>query len=281
MSEDILDRFARGELSAEESRGLAEKALGDHNLFAELTSTAIARTELPNLRRAKRIWPRIAMFAAAAAVILGVILYTAQRKSRPVRLDAAISAPPILLARNADSNPAAYRGADTESRESRATGSIESIAGGIATIDLGSVDGLAKDSEVDVVRAGEAIGKARLTTVFRDHSRGEIAHGSPIRVSDQVRVPPVARLRAELDQIDAAMARGKAEKAMSIAQQASVEGFDPDLSRAEDLNNAGIIAEVHRDRGKAIELYQRALQANPSGQDRQAIEKNLRRVQVK
>ncbi len=210
-----------------------------------------------------------------------MILYTAQRKSRPARSDAAISAPPILLARNADSNPAAYRGPDTESRESRATGSIESIAGGIATIDLGSVDGLAKDDEVDVVRDGEAIGKTKLTTIFRDHSRGEIARGSPLHVNDQVRVPPVARLRATLDQIDAAMARGDAEKAMSIAQQASVEGFDPDLSRAEDLNNAGIIAELHRDHGKAIGFYQRALQAHPSAQDRQAIEKNLRRVQGK
>ncbi len=281
MSENILDRFARGELSAEESRDLAEKALGDHDLFAELTSTAIARTELPNLKRPQRIWPRIAIFAAAAAVILGVILYTTQRKSRPVKSDAAISAPPTLLARNADSNPAAYRGPDTESRESRATGSIESIAGGIAAIDLGSVDGLAKDDEIDVIRDGQAIGKIRLTTIFRDHSRGEIARGTSIRVNDQVPVPPVERLRATLDQIDAALARGEADKAMGVAQQASVEGFHADLSRAGDLNNAGVIAELHRDHGTAVEFYQRALQANPSGQDRQAIEKNLRRVQGK
>jgi len=281
MSEKILDRFARGELSAAASRDLAEKALGDHDLFAELTSTAIARTELPNLRRAKRIWPRIAICAAAAAaVILGVILYTAQRKSRPLRLDAAISVPPILLARNPDSNSATYRGSNTDSREPRAAGSIESVAHGIATIDLGSVDGLAKDDQIDVIRDGQAIGKIRLATIFRDQSRGEVANGSSIRLNDQVRVPPMARMLAILDQIDAAMGRGKSQEAMRIAQQASVEGLDADLASAEDLNNAGVIAELHGDRLKAIESYQRAARTNPSYEDRLAIDKNLARVKV-
>jgi hypothetical protein len=278
MSENIVDRFARGELSAAESRGLAEKALGDHDLFAELTSTAIARTELPNLGRAKRTWPRIAIFAAAAAVILGVILYTAQRKSQPVRSDAAISAPPILLAGNADSNPAIYRGSNTDSREPRAIGSIESVAHGIATIDLGSVDGLAKGDEIDVIRDGQVIGKTRLTTIFRDQSRGEVANGSSIRLNDQVRVPPVARMLAILDQIDAAMARGESQKALRIARQASVDGLDADLASAEDLNNAGVIAELHGDRLTAIKLYQRASQTSTSKADGRAIEKNLRRV---
>lgn len=277
MSEKILDRFARGELSPAEARELAEKALADHDLFAELTSTAIAKTALPIRRRPKLIWPRIAIFAAAAAVILGVVLYTARRNSRPATPDVAISTPPLLLARNADSNPTAYRGGDTESRESHATGSVEAIAGGVATIDLGSVDGLSKDAEVDVLRDGEDIGRIKLSTIFRDHSRGTIAQPSSLHVNDQVRVPPTARMRAILDQIDAALARGEEAKALSIAQQASAEGFDGDLSSAEDLNNAGVIAELHGDRQQAIRLYQRASQAGAS-QDRQAIEKNLRRV---
>jgi len=278
MSEKALDRFARGELSPAESRELAEKALGDRDMFAELTSTAIAITALPNRGRSKRKWPRIAIFVAAAAIILGVVLQMARRNSQPVGPDVAISAPPILLARNSDSNPATYRGANTESRESRATGSIESIADGVATVDLGSVDGLAKDAEVEVIRDGQVIGKTKLAMVFRDHSRGEIANGSPIRVKDQVRVPPLARLRAILDQIDAAMAREGPEKAMRVAQQASLEGFDADLSHAEDLNNAGVIAELHGDRLKAIRFYQRASQTGTSLENRQAIEKNLRRM---
>jgi hypothetical protein len=184
MSEEIVDRFARGELSPSESRDLAQQALGDHDLFDELTSTAIARHGLP-ARGRRLIWPRIAILSAAAAVILGVVLYAPRRNSQRVRPDVAITAPPILLARNADSNIATFRGADTDGRESRATGSIELISDGIATIDLGSLDGLAKDAEVDVIRSGKTIGKIKLTTIFRDHSRGEIASGSPARVRDR------------------------------------------------------------------------------------------------
>jgi tetratricopeptide (TPR) repeat protein len=278
MSDKLLDRFARGELSPAESRDLAQQALDDHDLYDELTSTGIARRGLATRGRKRISWPRSAIFLAAAAVIVGVVLRAPQRNSEPVKPDVAIAAPPALLARNGASNPATFRGADTESRESRATGSIGSIADGIATINLGSVDGLAKDAVVDVIRGGQATGHLKLTTVFRDHSRGEIASGASISVNDQIRVPPSARLRAILDQIDAALARGEAEKAMSIAQQASIESFDATLSSDEDLNNAGIIAELHGNRTKAVELYGRALQTNPSGQDRQAIEKNLARL---
>ena len=278
MSENMLDRFARGEVSPTESRELAQKALGDDDLFDELTATAIARHGLVTRKRKIITRPRIAILAAAAAVILAVVLYPLERNTRPVKPDVAILAPPILLARNADSNPAAYRGADTESRESRATGSIESIANGIATIDLGSVDGLAKDAEVDVVRDAQVIGQIKVSAIFRDHSRGEIVNGSSIRAKDQIRIQPLARLRANLDQIEAAIARGESEKAMSIVRQASVEGFEADLSNAEDLNDAGVIAELHGDKVKAIEFYQRASQTTASEQDRQAIEKNLRRM---
>jgi hypothetical protein len=282
MSKKLLDRFARGELSPAESRDLAQQALGDHDLFDELTSTAIARRGLATHGRKRITWPRIAIFAAAAAVlILGVVLRPPQRNSdperQPLRQSAAISAPPTLLARN-DANSSTFRGADTGSRESRAIGSIGSIADGIAAINLGSLDGLAKGAEVDVIRDGQAIGHVTLTTVFRDHSRGKIASGASIAVNAQVRVPPSARLRAILDQIDAMLARGEAEKAMRTAQQASIETFDAELSSGEDLNNAGVIAEIHGDPDKAGELYRRALQTSPSGQDRQAIENNLARL---
>lgn len=275
MSKKLLDRFARGELSPAESRELARKALGDDDLFDDLTATAIARRGLASRGRERIKWPRVAIFAAAAAaaVILAVML----RAPQPVRQAVTISTPPMLLARSGDSNTSAFRGTDTGSRGSHATGSIGSIAGGFATIDLGSLDGLAKDGEVDVIRGGQAIGHIKLTTVFRDHARGRVADGASIGLSDQVRVPPSTRLRAILDQINAALARGEPAKAMSIAQAAAIETY-AGLSSEEDLNNAGVIAELHGDPAKAGELYRRALQANPSGQDRQAIENNLTRL---
>jgi len=265
MSEK-LDRFAGGKLSPAESRELAQQALDDHALFDELTSAAVARRQIK--------WPRTALLAAAAAIVAGVALYVPQRKAAP-----AISSPPILLARNGDSNAGVFRGADADSREARATGLIGSIDGGIATLDLGSLDGVAKGAEVDVTRDGQLIGHIKLTTIFRDHSRGEVAGGVPVRPNDQVRVPPSARLRAVLDQIAAALARGESEKAMSLAQQAALDTFDADLSTRDDLNNAGVLAELHGDRSKAAALYGRALQTNPSAHDRQAIEANLARLE--
>jgi hypothetical protein len=275
MSKKLLDRFARGELSPAESRELAQQALDNHDLFDELTATAIARRGLETRGRKRIPWPRIAAFVAvAAAIIVGVLMRAPRRNLELVKQNVAISAPPTLLARNGDST--AFRGTDTESREPRVTGSIGSIAGGFATIDLGSLDGLAKDAELDVTRGGQPVGHIKLTTVFRDHSRGKIA--ASVGVNDQVRVPPSARLRAILDQMDAALARGEPERAMSMAQQASIETFDAELSGEGDLNNAGVIAELHGDPAKAGELYQRAIKAGPSEQHRQAIEKNLARL---
>jgi len=211
-------------------------------------------------------------------VILGVALYTTSRNAQLPRSDATISAPPILLARGADSNGVTFRGADPDSRPPRAAGFVESITDGSVTIDLGSLDGLEQGSEADVVRDGQVIGKIKLSTIFRNNSRGEIASGSPIRPRDQVRVPPAALLRGILDQIDAAIARGDAATAMKIAQQASVEVFDAASSSAEDWNNAGVIAELHGDKQKAIEFYERASQSHPSAENQQAIEKNLARL---
>jgi len=279
MSEKPLDRFARGELPPSESRDLAQRSLGDHDLFDELTSMAIARRGLAARGRKLITWPRIAIFAAAAAIIIGVALYAPHPNSEPVRTHTAISAPPTLLARSSDSNPTVFRGADAGSREPRATGSIGSIADGLATIDLGSLDGLAKGAEVDVIRGRQTVGHIKMTTIFRDHSRGQITGGESVRLNDQVRVPPTARLRAVLDRISAALARGEPENAMSIARQASLESFDAELSSDDDLNNAGVIAELHGNRTKAGELYRRALQTIPSGQDRRAIEKNLARLE--
>jgi hypothetical protein len=277
MNDEKLDRFARGELSRLESRELARKALDDPELFEELTQTSIARAALSNRVPRKPRWPRIAIGAIAASAILSVALYTISRNSS-AKSNAAISAPPILLARSADANGATFRGADPDSRPPRASGFVESTTDGSVTIDLGSVDGLTLGSEADVVRDDQIIGKIKLSNIFRDHSRGEIASGPPIRPRDQVRVPAAALLRGILDQIDAAIARGDAATAMKIAQQASPGAFDVASPRSEDWNNMGVIAELHGDKRKAIEFYERASQSDASAENRRAIEKNLARV---
>jgi hypothetical protein len=278
MNDEKLDRFARGGLSSLESRELARKALEDPELFEELTQTSIARAGLSHHVRRKLPWPRIVIGAIAASTILGVAMYTISRSSHPPKSEALISVSPILLARSADPNGATFRGADPDNRPPRASGFVESISGGSVTIDLGSVDGLTQGSEAEVIRDGRAIGKIKLSTIFRDRSRGEIASGPPIRLRDQVRVPAAALLRGVLDQIDAAISRGDTATAMKIAQQASLGAVDGTSASAEDWNNAGVIAELHDDKQKAIEFYERASQSQPSEEKRQAIEKNLVRV---
>jgi hypothetical protein len=273
---DQVDRFARGDLSSAEARTLAQKALDDADLFDELTDIAIARTARPGRQRAVVMWPRYAIVAAAAGVILAVGLYTSRPKP-PV----ATIVPPTFLARNTDANSSSFRGGDADTRAPKTIGAVQSIENNFATVDLGSLDGLAKGDQVELMRDGATIGKLTLTTIFRDHSRAEIAANGGVHSADQVRVPPGVYFRAILDQIDAATARGDSEGARRFGEQASIPDAVPDASAEQDLNNAGVIAELHGDTRRAIEFYRRALQAGPGPQDRAAIEKNLARVEAK
>jgi hypothetical protein len=274
MSEENLDRIARDELSPAEARVLAQEALDDRELFEQLTYLSVARAEL-----AKRPPPAqrrlLAIFAVAATVVLAVLLYPLARNV-PAHPQAAAYTPPILLARDADSSGADFRGVETDSREPRATGLIESIDGHTAVIDLGSLDGLAKGDELAVLRAGQVVGRIKIAVIFRDHARGEI-EGASLREHDQVRVSPAVNIRALLDEIEAAMTRGNPGAARNIAKNASVESFDVSLTDPDDLNNAGVMAELHGNRVKAGEFYQRALQRNLSARQRDAVEKNFAR----
>ncbi len=274
---DQLDRFARGDLSPAEARKLAQKALDDPDLFDELTGIAIARTARPRRPRTVLTWPRVAIMAAAAGVILTVALY-----SIPTKPPVTASFPPIFLARKTDVGSSSFRGADPSTRAPKAVGLVQSVENNFATVDLGSLDGFAKDDQVELMRDGASIGKLKLTTIFRDHSRGEIAASAAIRPADQVRVPAGVYLRAILDQIDAAAAQGDTESARRLAEQAVIEpNIDDGVSSAQDLNNAGVIAELHRDTRRAIEFYRRALQTDAGPQDREAIQRNLTRAQAK
>jgi hypothetical protein len=280
MSEEQLDRFARGELTPAESRDLAQQALDDPELFDELTSTALARTALRRSGRSRITWPRIAWIVAAAAavVILAVALYIPRRPSQLAPQTTAISSQPILLSQNSDST--AFRGGEPDSRAARATGSVIQAGDRVVTIGLGSLDGLAKGSEVELVRDGQAIGKLTLTTIFRDHARGLASPGTSVHVSDEVRIPPKMVLRAALDRIDALIARGDFEAARRIAEQVPGESADPVSMSPADWNNLGAIAELHGARVNARMFYERALRENPPPPARQSIKTNLARLKA-
>jgi hypothetical protein len=152
------------------------------------------------------------------------------------------------------------------------------VEGRAVTIDLGSLDGLAKGGEVELVRDGQTTGKLTVTTIFRDHSRGLASPGISVRVGDEVRVPRQMVLRAALDQIDALIAGGDSGGARRIAERVSGEDVDPASMSPADWNNLGAIAELHGDKGKAQMFYQRALRDDLPGPARQSIQTNLARV---
>ena len=137
-----------------------------------------------------------------------------------------------------------------------------------------------KGGEVEVLRDGNRIGRLRVSTVFRERARAEAPPGLALRVTDQIRVPPPIYLRAMLDQIAAFSARGDAEGSRrAAAEAAAIQNADVAADGYEDLNNLGGIAELRGDRVTARSLYERALQANPAAEARQAIDANLARVQ--
>jgi hypothetical protein len=279
MSDERLDRFARGELSPAESRELARNTLDDPALFDELTYIAVARKGLEQRPRRRNIWLPAALFAAAAAVVAALVAVNSFRS--PSSVPAAVTsnlASPVFLARAADSSTV-FRGPEPESRPPRLDGRIISIEDRVVNIDLGSLDGLAKSGEIEVLRDGTTIGKVKLTTIFRERARAEVPPGLKIQVNDAVRASSEMQVRAELDQIAACAARNDSEGARRIAERAVIaENPSTVVSDYADWNNLAAIAHLRGDQRAAQSLYQQALRAGPSPEARRAIENNLLRV---
>ena len=287
MSEDKLDRFARGELAAKESRELAQKALDDPDLFDELTYTSIAKTGLAKRGGVRPVWVALAGLAAVAAVVIVALSTNLFRRAAPTPAagsvpsasSIAMSGPPVFLGRGAESSAPVFRDVTPESRTPRRLGMVTSIEDGTATVDLGSLDGLAKGADAEVLRDGKVLGKIRLTAIFRERARGETAAGMALRVDDRVRVPAELYLRAALDQIAEASARGDSEGARRIAgEAAAADKSELAVSSYEDLNNLGGIAELRGDRAQAQALYEQALRAEAPEAARKIIENNLARL---
>jgi hypothetical protein len=236
-----LDRYTRRELTPEEGRKLAQESLVDPELFEDLTVSALALaaaassgSDLNTVRFPLRTRFVAAAVAAAAAGIL-VSFYLVRRNPNPLHETATIPqlrpalasagspGQPILLATGLEperNRSQVFRSADPDSRAPRPVGSIVSSGDGSATIDLGSTDGLAKGTNLQVFRGDKSVGRLEVATVFRERARTQILSGSNIGVSDQVRPPADIYLAALVQQMDAISWRGDSDGARKIGEKA-------------------------------------------------------------
>jgi hypothetical protein len=237
--EDQIDRYARGELTGVEARKLAQRSLDEPEMFEELTFSALAKASLsdsavvkqlerPRSRRTPWIWAG----AAAAAAVL-VLLYSLPAHNRtttpavaavkPVLGPSATPDRPILLASDLLSAPRepaqVFRGAEPDSRPPQSEGSILSTNDGLAAMNLGSLDGVAKGSELEVFRGEKSIGRLVVSTVFRERSRAGIPAGLRIQMNDQVRVPAAVYVEAALEKINALSEQGQTDAARTMAEK--------------------------------------------------------------
>jgi len=226
-----LEAHISGRLSASAQRQLAQAALADDELFDALAAygTVARALEDPAFRAAleppkvrtirRRAWVGIIAAAAAAAFAFAVYLQEPpSNTTTPHALSASLdpaAGKPILLARdltavsNRDEAAPVFRSADNPSRAPKAEGSILATDNLQVNIDLGSLDGLAKGTRLQVFRNNQPVGSLEVTTVFRDHARARILEGKNLQAKDQVRAEPAVYFAAVVEQMDADPAKAR------------------------------------------------------------------------
>jgi hypothetical protein len=204
-------------------RGLAQAALDDDDLFDTLVARGAMEASVRFPPRRNR-WP-IAAAAAAIAAAAGLLTFFVLRPSSHTIQQPAQQArviPNVLLSRDLKPthSPDAplFRGGGAVSRAPKSEGAIISLEGGIATVNVGSIDGLTKGTVLPITG-----GHMVITTVFRDHARGQIVDGRAVP-KDPVRVPNGAHIAAILQQVDAIAAGGNVNAARDVARQALAAG---------------------------------------------------------
>jgi Tfp pilus assembly protein PilF len=274
-----LDRYLAGELSAREQRDLAQAALDDPELFDTLTAAAVMKATVlrdshpqHHVAAAERrflvrplAWAGIA--ASVAAAIIVVILYrasstpalvttspapplatsTASRAAEPSR----IVAPPVILTARLDTlagRPTSeFRGDEAQSRPPKSHGVVVSVDAGVIVLDVGSLDGISKGSELRIFRGdgdSNVVGRLTIVTVFREQSRGRVSSGGLAQAGDRAEVAPRVQVAALLEQAaavmmsgDTAAARAITERAVSAAQVSDV----PENTRRQAIGQLGIL----------------------------------------
>jgi hypothetical protein len=212
------------ESPATTDRALAQAALDDETLFDTLVARGAVEAAARAPRRRRDLTWAIAGLAAIAAGLLTFVLlrpssHPVQQLAQQARtvVTQPIAASEILLTR--DLQPALahdaliFRGTAGASRAPKSEGEIVSIEGRVASVNLGSIDGLEKGTQLQG-------GRLVVTTVFRDHARGTISADAAMRAGDPVRVPSSAHLGAILQQVDALAAGGNLQAARDLARSA-------------------------------------------------------------
>jgi hypothetical protein len=222
------------ESPATTDRALAQAALDDETLF----DTLVARGAVEAAARAPRKRPGFKWaIAGLAAVAAGLLTFVLLRpSSHPVHQPAQqargivakrIAASAILLTSDLQPAPShdalVFRGTNGGSRAPKSDGVIVSIEDGIASVNLGSIDGLEQGTELPLP-GNPPGGRIVVTTVFRDHARGTISADAAMRAGDPVRVPSSAHLGSILQQVDALAAGGNLKAARDVAQAALAGG---------------------------------------------------------
>jgi tetratricopeptide (TPR) repeat protein len=221
------------ESPATTDRRLAQSALDDEDLFDTLVARGAVEASLRTPHR-RKYWPVAIAGAAAAAGLLAFLVLRppSQPIARP--LQQARVSPTILL--TSDLKPTSspgtpiFRGVTEEiSRAPKSDGAVSSVEDGVATVNLGSIDGVVKGTSLTVIR-DKPIGRIIITTVFRDRSRGGIVDGNAIQANDLVRVPNLAHLAAVLQQVDSLASAGDLKAARDLARK-SLAGDSPGETR--------------------------------------------------
>lgn len=214
--------------SATTDKALAQAALDDDDLFDTLVARGAIESSLQDpafqatlvaQHRDKHLTLAIVGMAAAAAAA-GLMVFLLRPSSPPVQQPAPqaqtivskpVVAPAILLANDLQPmrqpDAPVFRGDGSVSRAPKTDGTIVALEDGVATVNLGSIDGLAKGVVLPVIR-GRQIGRIAITTVFRDRARGDILDGETIQANDQVSVPNRVHVQALLQVVNALAAGG-------------------------------------------------------------------------
>ena len=310
---DRIHRFARGELSPAEARDLAQASLESPALFDEVMATALAKGAVANVPAyvvpVRRVWwrsPKVLVAASSLAILIIVSVlvtkfFVVNKPSittaktvhattpalKPTLSLSAGSSQPILLATDLQPSSSAqveqiFRGEDASNRTPRQTGSIISVEDGLATIDLGSLDGISKGTAVEVYRDQElkhSLGRLRINTAFREQARGEIGKAD-FKAKYFVRASDVTYVQALLQRAQDFDARGQLTEARSAALQASTRAKAANVPLADKAKTSELVARLDflaGDAESARTHYETALEILSS--EKQARPEDIAEVQ--